>query len=64
MDSDSIVYWNQAKVAAFFNVTPRSVYNWMRQGRLPAPVVLPNGWKAWDESTVRGLVKPSEDVAA
>jgi DNA-binding transcriptional MerR regulator len=57
-------HWNQSQVARFFNVTPRTISNWLRQGRLPPPATLPNGWRAWPESVIRSLVKPAERHAA
>lgn len=55
MDHDP--YLNQTDTAAFYGVTPRAIYNWWKSGRLPEPEILPNGWKAWRQSTLRNLVK-------
>jgi predicted DNA-binding transcriptional regulator AlpA len=55
MDHDP--YLNQTDAAELFGVTTRAIYNWMKAGRLPEPEILPNGWKAWRQSTLRNLVK-------
>jgi predicted DNA-binding transcriptional regulator AlpA len=62
MDQDP--YLNQTAAAALFGVTTRAIYNWTKAGRLPPPEVLPNGWKAWRQSTLRACVKSTSNVAA
>jgi hypothetical protein len=57
-------YWSATRVAQFFDVGPRALYNWVRDGRLPPPVLLPNGRKGWQASMVRSLVKPGDSAAA
>jgi predicted DNA-binding transcriptional regulator AlpA len=48
------------EVADFFHNTPRSIFNWEKSGRLPPPLRLPNGRKAWKETVIRSLVETPE----
>ena len=58
MDSTTLddPYRRKPEVARHFSVTPRTIDNWVRAGRLPEPERLPNGRPAWRESVIRAAM--------
>jgi predicted DNA-binding transcriptional regulator AlpA len=55
---------SKPEAARFFGVTPRSIDNWEKRGRLPKAVRLPNRRKAWTESALRKLLEQPETPQA
>jgi molybdopterin-binding protein len=47
--------WTRTEVAAALHVTPRTLYNWEREGRIAAPERDRRGWRRYSEEQVAGL---------
>jgi molybdopterin-binding protein len=47
--------WTRTEVAAALHVTPRTLYNWEREGRISAPERDRRGWRRYSEEQVDGL---------
>src|SRR5204863_326701 len=47
--------WTRTEVAAALDVTPRTLYNWEREGKIPAPERDRRGWRRYTEEQVAGL---------
>jgi molybdopterin-binding protein len=47
--------WTRTKVAAALHVTPRTLYNWEREGKIPPPERDVRGWRRYSEEQVAAL---------
>jgi len=47
--------WTRTEVAAALHVTPRTLYNWEREGKIPAPERDWRGWRRYTEEQVTRL---------
>jgi len=47
--------WTRTEVAAALQVTPRTLYNCEREGKIPAPERDWRGWRRYTEAQVAGL---------
>jgi molybdopterin-binding protein len=47
--------WTRTEVAEALHVTPRTLYNWEREGRIPAPERDRRGWRRYSAEQVAGL---------
>lgn len=47
--------WTRTEVAAALRVTPRTLYNWEREGKIPAPERDWRGWRRYTEEQVTRL---------
>ena len=47
--------WTRTEVAEALHVTPRTLYNWEREGRIPVPERDRRGWRRYSEEQVAGL---------
>jgi molybdopterin-binding protein len=47
--------WTRTAVAAALHVTPRTLYNWEREGRIPAPERDSRGWRRYTEEQVAAM---------
>ncbi len=59
--------WTRTQVAAALRVTPRTLYNWEREGKIPAPVRDIRGWRRYTPEQIaalRRMVGEEEAVAA
>jgi molybdopterin-binding protein len=56
--------WTRTEVAAALEVTPRTLYNWEREGKIPAPERDWRGWRRYTEAQVAGLRQMLGSVAA
>lgn len=44
--------WTRTAVAAALHVTPRTLYNWEREGKLPPPARDARGWRRYTDEQV------------
>lgn len=51
------VLLSRRELADAFRVTPRTVYEWERTGRIPAPQRTPSGRPRWRKSSVAAMLK-------
>jgi molybdopterin-binding protein len=58
--------WTRTEVAVALRVTPRTLYNWEREGKIPAPERDWRGWRRYTEEQVAGLrqIVGSREAAA
>jgi molybdopterin-binding protein len=47
--------WTRTEVAAALHVTPRTLYNWEREGKIPAPERDRRGWRRYTGEQVASL---------
>jgi molybdopterin-binding protein len=47
--------WTRTAVAAALHVTPRTLYNWERDGKIPPPVRDARGWRRYTAAQVEEL---------
>ena len=47
--------WTRTAVAAALHVTPRTLYNWEREGKVPVPTRDARGWRRYTEAQVEEL---------
>lgn len=47
--------WTRTQVAAALNVTPRTLYNWEREGKIPSPERDVRGWRRYTMEQVSAL---------
>jgi molybdopterin-binding protein len=47
--------WTRTEVAAALQVTPRTLYTWEREGKIPPPERDWRGWRRYTEAQVAGL---------
>ena len=47
--------WTRTAVAAALRVTPRTLYNWEREGKIPPPERDERGWRRYTEAHVEEL---------
>jgi molybdopterin-binding protein len=47
--------WTRTAVAAALNVTPRTLYNWEREGKIPPPERDARGWRRYSAEQVATL---------
>ncbi len=51
----STVGWTRTRVAAELGVTPRTLYNWEREGKVPTPGRDMRGWRRYTDEQVAAL---------
>jgi molybdopterin-binding protein len=49
------VAWTRTRVAAALHVTPRTLYNWEREGKIPVPERDARGWRRYTPEQVAEL---------
>jgi molybdopterin-binding protein len=47
--------WTRTAVAAALRVTPRTLYNWEREGKIPSPERDARGWRRYTDAQVEEL---------
>ena len=47
--------WTRTEVAAALHITPRTLYNWEREGKVPVPERDRRGWRRYTEEQVARL---------
>src|SRR5437773_11686917 len=47
--------WTRTEVAAALHVTPRTLYNWEREGKISPPERDMRGWRRYSEEQVSAL---------
>lgn len=47
--------WTRTAVAAALHVTPRTLYNWEREGKVPAPARDARGWRRYTDAQVHEM---------
>ena len=55
--------WTRTEVAAALHVTPRTLYNWEREGKIPAPERDWRGWRRYTGEQVAALRRMVGDAA-
>jgi molybdopterin-binding protein len=55
--------WTRTEVAAALRVTPRTLYNWEREGKIPAPERDRRGWRRYTGEQVAALRRLLGDAA-